>query len=128
MPLTAVRAADQLREATDADALLRIALGASLDASGAERGFVVLADLATGRVYAVQGAGLPKVELDRQRPVLLGGPRHPIAEALRDGEFRHISPNSLARGPLARLARFGMRAATIVPIPVEVTVSPCLAA
>src|SRR3989442_10196118 len=128
MPLTAPDPAEALRDATDADSLLHTALVASLHATGAQRGLVVLADLGTGRVYAVQSVGLLGDELDRQRPVLLGGPRHPVAEALRDGEFRHISPNSVARGPLARLGRLGLRAATIVPLPLEVTVSPCLVA
>src|SRR3989442_547803 len=128
MTLTAPAPAEALRDATDADSLLHTALVASLHATGAQRGLVVLADLGTGRVYAVQSVGLLGDELDRQRPVLLGGPRHPVAEALRDGEFRHISPNSVARGPLARLGRLGLRAATIVPLPLEVTVSPCLVA
>ena len=128
MTLTVSRPVDALREATDASALLRTALQASLQATGAQRGLVVLADLATGRVYAAQSVGLARAELDHQRPLLLGGPRHPIADSLRDGEFRYVSPVSLARGPLSRLTRLGLRSATIVPIPLEVTVSPCLSA
>src|SRR5919201_4603298 len=128
MTLTVSRPVDALREATDASAILRTALQASLQATGAQRGLVVLADLATGRVYAAQSVGLARAELDHQRPLLLGGPRHPIADSLRDGEFRYFSPVSLARGPLSRLTRLGLRSATIVPIPLEVTVSPCLSA
>lgn len=128
MTATAAPSVDPLREATDADALLQVALAAALKAAGAERGLVVLADLGTGRVYAVQGGGLVHAELDRQRPLLLGGARHPIADALRDGELREVSPASLGRGPLARVRKLGLRAATIVPLPLDVTVSPCLAA
>ncbi|TMD60216.1 MAG: hypothetical protein E6I87_07005 [Chloroflexi bacterium] len=121
-------AGEALRDATDADSLLRAALEASLRVTDAERGLVVLADLGTGRIYAVQSLGLQGEELDRQRPVPLGGPRHPVAESLRDGEFRHVFPISLARNPLARLGRLGLRSATVVPVPLEVTVSPCLVA
>src|SRR5439155_519816 len=98
-------AGEALRDATDADSLLRAALEASLRVTDAERGLVVLADLGTGRIYAVQSLGLQGEELDRQRPVPLGGPRHPVAESLRDGEFRHVFPISLARNPLARRGR-----------------------
>ena len=128
MTLTAGRSAEALREATDADALLRVALAAGLEAAGAERGLVALADLGSGRVYGVQSIGLPKTELDRRRPLLLGGPRHPIAEALRDGEVRHVTRAALSNGQFTKLTRLGLRAATIVPLPVEVAVSPCLAA
>ena len=120
--------ADGIRAAADPDAILRMALEASLDAASAARGLIAAVDLGTGELFAVLGIGLGDARLDRQRPVALGGPRHPFLGSLRHGELSEFEPKVLARPPLARVRRLGLRSATVVPLAAEVTLSPCLAA
>lgn len=122
------RGVQALREASDADAVLRVALQLALQAATVSRGFVAGLDLGSGRLYAIAGLGLAGEPLDRLRPLAIGGPRHPFMEPLRDGAQREFEPPLLGRAPLSQLRRFGLGSATVVPLPVDVTVSPCLSA
>lgn len=128
MPLaTQPDVVERIRKADDPGTIVRVALEASLDLVGAERGLVALVDRGNARLYSAFAIGLGDGESIALRPARLAA-KDPLFAVARDGAPAVFGPDALARPPLSRLRRLGLAAAVAVPLVSDTVVSPCLSA
>ncbi len=96
-----------------------------MDVVGAQRGIASLLDHGSGQLHATLGSGVP---VGGEQLGTAKGRNDPVLAAVRDGRTAVLDTAGARGGALRQMRAMGFDCITLIPLPGDGVVSPCLAA